>query len=117
MKIDSCDAEACAIDAPGPASAAAAPTIPMRRLPATCARVARPRARRRADRPACRHHSRASLRLPVMGTYLVTGSSTGIGRATAEALAGAGHTVLAGVRKEQDAPPDTEAVILDVTNA
>jgi len=47
---------------------------------------------------------------------LVTGASTGIGRATALALAPT-HTVLAGVRRLEDAPPGTTAVQLDITNA
>ncbi|HEY0237745.1 MAG TPA: SDR family oxidoreductase [Friedmanniella sp.] len=51
---------------------------------------------------------------------LVTGCSTGIGRATALALAGAGFQVFAGVRRAGDAPthPDglIEAVELDVTD-
>jgi NAD(P)-dependent dehydrogenase (short-subunit alcohol dehydrogenase family) len=51
-----------------------------------------------------------------MPTVLVTGASTGIGRATALALAPT-HTVLAGVRRLQDAPPGTTALELDVTNS
>lgn len=53
-----------------------------------------------------------------MGTYLVTGTSTGIGRATALALADRGHTVLAGVRRAADAPQadGVEAIVLDVTD-
>jgi len=59
---------------------------------------------------------------PPHGAVLVTGASTGIGRATAERLAGAGTPVLAGVRREADADavgaiPGVEPVILDVTNA
>jgi NAD(P)-dependent dehydrogenase (short-subunit alcohol dehydrogenase family) len=50
-----------------------------------------------------------------MPTVLVTGASTGIGRATALALAPT-HTVLAGVRRLEDAPPGTTARQLDVTN-
>ncbi|WP_028061794.1 SDR family NAD(P)-dependent oxidoreductase [Candidatus Solirubrobacter pratensis] len=50
-----------------------------------------------------------------MPTVLVTGASTGIGRATALALAPT-HTVLAGVRRLEDAPPGTTPVQLDVTN-
>jgi NAD(P)-dependent dehydrogenase (short-subunit alcohol dehydrogenase family) len=38
-----------------------------------------------------------------MSTFVVTGASSGIGRATAHALAAAGHHVFATVRKEQDA--------------
>jgi NAD(P)-dependent dehydrogenase (short-subunit alcohol dehydrogenase family) len=51
-----------------------------------------------------------------MPTVLVTGASTGIGRATALALTRT-HTVLAGVRRIEDAPPGTEPVRLDVTEA
>jgi NAD(P)-dependent dehydrogenase (short-subunit alcohol dehydrogenase family) len=55
---------------------------------------------------------------------LITGSSTGIGRATALALADAGFTAFAGVRKQADAeslraerPEGVEPLILDVTDA
>ncbi len=59
---------------------------------------------------------------PPTGAVLVTGASTGIGRAAAERLARAGTPVLAGVRKDADAQalgaiPGVEPVILDVTNA
>ena len=59
---------------------------------------------------------------PPHGAVLVTGASTGIGRATAERLARSGTPVLAGVRKEADADalraiPGIEPVILDVTDA
>lgn len=51
---------------------------------------------------------------------IVTGASTGIGRATAQRLAAEGYHVLAGVRKQSDAQkitrPGVEPVILDVTN-
>jgi NAD(P)-dependent dehydrogenase (short-subunit alcohol dehydrogenase family) len=47
---------------------------------------------------------------------LVTGASTGIGRACATHLKGLGYEVLAGVRNESDAPPGTEPVRLDVTS-
>jgi NAD(P)-dependent dehydrogenase (short-subunit alcohol dehydrogenase family) len=50
-------------------------------------------------------------------TVLVTGASTGIGRACAERLARSGWRVLAGVRREGDAPAATEEVLLDVTDA
>ena len=53
---------------------------------------------------------------------VVTGASTGIGRATSERLARAGTPVIAGVRKQTDfdalaAIPGVEPVILDVTKA
>ena len=47
---------------------------------------------------------------------LITGASTGIGRACAERLARGGWSVLAGVRREGDAPPGTEEILLDVTD-
>jgi NAD(P)-dependent dehydrogenase (short-subunit alcohol dehydrogenase family) len=49
---------------------------------------------------------------------LVTGASSGIGRACVAHLSGLGYTVLAGVRREADAPPFTRAepLILDVTS-
>lgn len=51
---------------------------------------------------------------------LVTGASTGIGAATARRLAGASHTVFAGVRKPADAAAvrsfGATAVFLDVTD-
>jgi NAD(P)-dependent dehydrogenase (short-subunit alcohol dehydrogenase family) len=47
---------------------------------------------------------------------LVTGASTGIGRACAIHLGALGYEVLAGVRSESDAPPGTEPVRLDVTS-
>ncbi|MBU2664740.1 SDR family oxidoreductase [Actinoplanes bogorensis] len=46
---------------------------------------------------------------------VVTGASTGIGAATARELARQGFHVLAGVRREQDAGPGVEPVILDIT--
>jgi NAD(P)-dependent dehydrogenase (short-subunit alcohol dehydrogenase family) len=59
-----------------------------------------------------------------MRSVLVTGASTGIGRATALRLDGAGWRVFAGVRKEadaeslrQDASPHLVPVILDVTES
>ncbi len=48
---------------------------------------------------------------------LVTGASTGIGRACATHLAALGFEVLAGVRRLEDAPPGLEPVRLDVTSA
>jgi NAD(P)-dependent dehydrogenase (short-subunit alcohol dehydrogenase family) len=47
---------------------------------------------------------------------LVTGTSTGIGRAIAIHLAQRGFEVLAGVRKPEDAPPGLEPIVLDVTS-
>ena len=49
-------------------------------------------------------------------TALVTGASTGIGEACAVRLARKGWRVLAGVRKQGDAPDGTEEVLLDVTD-
>jgi NAD(P)-dependent dehydrogenase (short-subunit alcohol dehydrogenase family) len=47
-------------------------------------------------------------------TVLVTGASSGIGRATAEHLRDRGWSVLAGVRDEADAPGGCEPVVLDL---
>ena len=47
---------------------------------------------------------------------LVTGASTGIGRACAVHLAGRGFHVLAGVRDPADAPDGLEPLRLDVTS-
>jgi NAD(P)-dependent dehydrogenase (short-subunit alcohol dehydrogenase family) len=47
---------------------------------------------------------------------LVTGTSTGIGRAVAIRLARHGFDVLAGVRRPEDAPPGLEPIVLDVTS-
>ncbi len=59
-----------------------------------------------------------------MPTVLITGASTGIGRATALRLAGSGWTVLAGVRRVNDGDALVVAggeriipIILDVTDA
>jgi NAD(P)-dependent dehydrogenase (short-subunit alcohol dehydrogenase family) len=50
------------------------------------------------------------------GTVVISGASTGIGRATALHLKGLGFDVLAGVRREGDAPEGTTPVLLDVTD-
>jgi NAD(P)-dependent dehydrogenase (short-subunit alcohol dehydrogenase family) len=49
-------------------------------------------------------------------TVLVTGASSGIGAACAERLTRSGWRVLAGVRREGDAPEGTEELLLDVTD-
>lgn len=58
-----------------------------------------------------------------MASVVVTGASTGIGRATVAHLAGMGHTVFAGVRQESDAESlsaelgsSVVPVLLDVTD-
>ncbi len=53
------------------------------------------------------------------GAVVITGTSTGIGRATAERLAGLGFKVYAGVRKASDAPEAAGIIplTLDVTDA
>jgi NAD(P)-dependent dehydrogenase (short-subunit alcohol dehydrogenase family) len=52
---------------------------------------------------------------------VVTGTSSGIGQATAKRLAAEGFYVLAGVRRQEDAVKinsrNIEAVIVDITNA
>lgn len=53
---------------------------------------------------------------PMARLALVTGTSTGIGRAIAIHLAQRGFEVLAGVRKAEDAPPGLEPIVLDVTS-
>ena len=56
-----------------------------------------------------------------MTSVMITGASTGIGRATAEYFAAKGWTVFAGVRKTEDgdalktAQPSITPVIIDVT--
>ena len=50
------------------------------------------------------------------GTVVITGTSSGIGRVTAERLVAEGFRVLAGVRRAEDAPPGTEALVLDVSD-
>jgi NAD(P)-dependent dehydrogenase (short-subunit alcohol dehydrogenase family) len=61
--------------------------------------------------------------MPSSGTVVITGASTGIGRATALRLARAGFAVLAGVRREEDGADlraqdrRLEPVLVDVTDA
>src|ERR1700722_5346756 len=56
-----------------------------------------------------------------LGHVLISGASTGIGRACAVRLAGAGFHVFAGVRSDQAAAevagPNITAIKLDVTDA
>jgi NAD(P)-dependent dehydrogenase (short-subunit alcohol dehydrogenase family) len=66
----------------------------------------------------------ATQRPPDRGAVVITGASTGIGRATAIALAAAGYRVFAGVRRAADgeslrarAPGQLTPVIIDVTDA
>jgi short-subunit dehydrogenase len=60
--------------------------------------------------------------MPNVGTVVITGASTGIGRTTALRLARGGFAVLAGVRREEDgaalraADERIEPVIVDVTD-
>jgi NAD(P)-dependent dehydrogenase (short-subunit alcohol dehydrogenase family) len=49
-------------------------------------------------------------------TAIVTGASSGIGQACAVRLVRAGWRVLAGVRREGDAPDGTKELLLDVTD-
>jgi NAD(P)-dependent dehydrogenase (short-subunit alcohol dehydrogenase family) len=61
--------------------------------------------------------------MPSSGTVVITGASTGIGRATALRLARAGFAILAGVRREEDGADlraqdaRIEPVLVDVTDA
>jgi NAD(P)-dependent dehydrogenase (short-subunit alcohol dehydrogenase family) len=61
--------------------------------------------------------------MPSSGTVVITGASTGIGRATTLRLARAGFTVLAGVRREEDGADlraqdgRIDPVLVDVTDA
>src|ERR1700689_1616453 len=61
---------------------------------------------------------------PNRGAVLITGASTGIGRACAEHLDSLGFTVFAGVRKQSDADSlrgigsgRTQTLMLDVTDS
>jgi NAD(P)-dependent dehydrogenase (short-subunit alcohol dehydrogenase family) len=60
--------------------------------------------------------------MPTSGTVVITGASTGIGRAAALRLARAGFSVLAGVRREEDGADlraqdgRIEPVLVDVTD-
>lgn len=51
-----------------------------------------------------------------MPSVLVTGTSRGIGRSTAERLVALGWQVFAGVRSEGDAPQGTTPIIVDLTD-
>ena len=51
------------------------------------------------------------------GTVVISGASTGIGRATSLHLRALGFDVLAGVRRDADAPEGTTPVLLDITDA
>lgn len=55
--------------------------------------------------------------MPAKPRAVVTGTSTGIGSATATALAVAGYEVLAGVRRAGQAPANTTEVVVDITDA
>src|SRR4051812_6779897 len=48
----------------------------------------------------------------IKGTIFVTGASTGIGRATVERLAADSYAVVAGVRRDADAPPAAAGHVL-----
>src|SRR6058998_2772553 len=48
----------------------------------------------------------------IKGTIFVTGASTGIGRATVERLAANSYAVIAGVRRDADAPPAAAGHVL-----
>lgn len=51
------------------------------------------------------------------GNVFVTGASSGIGRAAVERLAGDGFDVIAGVRRDGDAPPEaTSHVLIDLAD-
>src|SRR5206468_10789876 len=80
---------------------AAAPLLQARALPRGRARV-----RARASRGDRR-----------IAAVLVTGASTGIGRATAEYLRDRGWDVYAAVRSTGDAPGGTTELLFDVTDA
>ena len=68
------------------------------------------------------HYHRLQMK-QTKGYVLITGASTGIGRACAVYLGGLGFSVLAGVRKEEDvraieaAEPGIRGVILDVSDS
>ena len=64
-----------------------------------------------------RDHAPSHNGSPGVKNVLITGCSSGIGRALAQVMARRGWRVFAGVRLVEHAPPGTTPVLLDVTNA